>query len=444
MAYSKNVFCVGANHKSADIHMREILFVGNDEIMNLLPKMIQQHSLEEAFVISTCNRFELIAVCDSGKNNSAEEILSIFLDLQNSTITTKNLDLKTIQKNTYTYQQGDAIKHTLSVASGLDSLVIGETQITGQFKKAVERAREVGTLGPVLTRLSQEALRTSGKVRTYTEIGTKPVSISHAAVDLANKVYGNIAEHAVTIIGAGEMAILAAKNTLKYSPKAFAVVNRTLQKAKDITDELGQGEAHDIEHLESILNVSDIVISSTAASDFVIIADIIKRVQKVRNHKPLFLIDIALPRDIDPKCSDIDNVYLFDIDDLQQVVSEHIEERRLAAEKATGIIIDDCLYFENWLSHLSLKPALQGFRSYLDNLIQQEADKTLNKDLFQNLSEPQVSGIKKLLSSVANKISADAGSNVRSPPEGFYQEQLAGALEILFPTDESRRKNDNN
>ena len=418
--------------------MRESLFLDSETIIELLPGVMKNFDIEEAFVISTCNRFELIGVMSQIPEDE-DHLHKVFQDLQvQGKKQGDDITLSALKENTYGLLKERAVRHIFSVASGLDSLVIGETQITGQFKKAVDAAKKHGTLGPILTRMTQEALRTSGKVRTHTEIGEKPVSISHAAIDLANRVYGHISEHNVTILGAGEMSVLAAKNAIKHQPKSLSIVNRTEEKAKQLVKELNAGAAYPLTDLETVLKKSDIVVSSTAADNFIISAQLIKLVQKVRHHQPLFLIDISLPRNIEPKCSDIDNVYLFDIDDLQQVVSEHIEERRLAAEKAEGIVIDSGIHFENWLNHLSLKPALSGFRSYLDSLMQKEIEKTLKKEIYSGLDDSQISGIRKLLTSIAGKISADAGTRVQAPPEGFYKEQLAQALSALFPISESQ------
>lgn len=431
MKLKKQVVCVGANHKTAVISIREELFINRDELHKVLPQFSKDHKLEEAYVLSTCNRFELIFVVNEGEEVDA---LKLFAKLHSvARPDDPDLDLKMLEDSTYTLLQKDAIEHIFSVTAGLDSLVIGETQITGQFKDATEVAKELGTLGPVLGRLAQEALSASKKVRTHTEIGRKPVSIGHTAIDLANRVYGQISDHKLMILGAGEMARMASQYAVKYKPRGLCIINRTKSKAEDLVAEVGMGEAFDLTQMDAVLQISDIVVSSTAKEDCILTYDIISRAQKARQHRPLFLIDIALPRDIEPSCTDIDNVFLFDIDDLKQIVAEHIEERQLAAEMARGMVLDSTLHFMKWLESFNLKPALSGFREYLDDLIDRESQKTLNKSIFKDLTDSQKNGIISLLHSVAGKISSDAGSNLHRPPEGFYKDQLASALSALFP-----------
>lgn len=426
------LFCVGANHKTADLSIREELFINPDAITKVLRQHLQQNELQETMVISTCNRLELTAV--SHRALSETQIIEVFASLQNlARLPRAPLSKDIIDSSILQFHQQDAVEHMFAVASGLDSLVIGETQITGQFKNATRIAKELDTMGPVLDRLCQDALATAGKVRTNTDIGKKTVSISHAAIELASRVYGDLSDHNVLIIGAGEMSRVAAQNAVKHGAKNLIILNRTLENAESLVKEIGFGQALEFDHLAAALQVSDIVISSTSKQGFVLDVSTIQKAQNTRQHRPLFLIDIALPRDIHPGCSDIDNTYLFDIDDLKQVVAEHIEERRLAAEKAAGMVTDSALNYMRWLDHLGLKPALSGFRSYLEDLIRRETDRTLNRGHLKNLDDHQKQAIEKLLKSVVGKISSDAGKCVTAPPDGFYKDQLAAALSALFP-----------
>ena len=433
------IFSVGANHKTADLAIREELFLGKDAISKVLKEHLERNHLKESLVLSTCNRLELFAVAD--RKMEKDDILAVFADLQAAArLPKKPLSKDVFLNNVFVTTGIKSVEHIFSVTSGLDSLVVGETQITGQFKDATLSAKEQDTLGPILDRLSQEALKAAGKVRTHTDIGKKTVSISHAAIDLACRVYGDIAEHSLLVVGAGEMSRLAAKNAVKRKVKNLVVVNRTQSRALDLVSEVGFGQAFGLDHLTTALQVSDIVISSTGKKGAILDFDTIKKAQEARQFRPLFLIDIALPRDIDPRCADIDNTYLFDIDDLKQVVAEHIKERRLAAEKASGMVAESALSFMRWFDHLGLKPALSGFREYLDDLIYRESYKTFSKGHLSDLSPNQKIAIEKLLESVVGKISGDAGRGVTAPPEGFYKEQLAAALSALFPIPKSKEE----
>lgn len=438
------LFCVGTNHESAGLDFRETLYLEREEIDASLPHVLKKHQVKEALVLSTCNRLEFYGVIDHEQINPLH-IKEIFIDLQRFSPNKKQELQEEIRKHSYQYLNIDAVRHGFSVASGLDSLVLGETQITGQFKDASAYAINQGTLGPILKRLTQEAFSASKKVRSQTDISKKPVSISHAAIDLANRLYGDISQHNLLIIGAGEMAEVAAKYALKYKPKKLFICNRTRSRSEDLVSRLGFGQAFAWEELQNLLIEADIIISSTAANDIIIEKSRLAKVQKLRNNKPSFLIDIALPRDIDPHCSELDDVYLFDIDDLKQVVGENYEERRKAAELGRLIIDESARNFMNWMSHINLKPALGEFRNYLEQLFTQEKHKSLSRGPLQKLSEDQKQAVDRLLLSIMNKISGDAGKRLVMPPEGFLKEDLAETLRTLFPApDKKNNKDDTN
>ncbi|WP_176736348.1 glutamyl-tRNA reductase [Oligoflexus tunisiensis] len=429
------LFCVGTNHESAGLDFRETLFLSREEIDVSLPQVIQKHGLREVMVLSTCNRLELYGVMDSSELTS-HHLREVFIDLQRFCPNPKKELDEEIKHRSYHYLHKDAARHAFSVASGLDSLVLGETQITGQFKNAAQFAQESGTLGPILKRLTQEAFSSSKKVRSNTDIGKKPVSISHAAIDLANRVYGDIADCRVLIIGAGEMAEVAAKYLLKYNPRELFVCNRTLARAEGLVEKIGIGIAYPWEELNEVLTLADVVISCTAANEIVLDKPRIQRSQTARN-KPVFLIDIALPRDIDKACAELEDVYLFDIDDLKQVVGENYEERRRAAEKGKQIIVENAEGFDKWLSNLNLKPALGSFREYLDALVAQEFQKSFGRSPLNSLDENQIKAAEAMLKSIVNKINGDAARVVHNPPVGYTSESMAEALKSLFSMDKN-------
>ena len=426
------LFCVGTNHESAGLDFRETLYLEKEEIDVSLPKVVEAHGIKEVMILSTCNRLEIYGVLERTEIDH-QHLVDIFVDLQKYSPTPKkDLEIE-IKNHCYQFFNQEAAQHAFSVASGLDSLVLGETQITGQFKDATNSAQTKGTLGPILKRLTQESFSSSKKVRTQTDISKRPVSISHAAIDLANRVYGHIKDYNVLIIGAGEMAEIAAKYAFKYKPKSLSVVNRTFNNAQKLVDNLGFGRAYGWEDLHEILPKCDIVISSTAAHDFILNREHIERSQQNRDGKATFMVDIALPRDLDPAAGELDDVYLFDIDDLKQVVGENYEERRKAAEKGKKIIKESAQSFLGWMGSQKLKPALAGFRSYTDDLFDQEKNKSLAKGPLQKLDENQKKALDQLFKSIANKMSGDASRNVRQPPEGMFAEDLADSLQILFP-----------
>ncbi len=430
------LFCIGTNHESAGLDFRETLFLSREDIDVALPRVVAKHKIQEVFVLSTCNRLEIYGVLEHPEVTQ-HHLKEIFIDLQRFSPSPKAELDEEIKHRSYSHVQKEAARHAFSVAAGLDSLVLGETQIAGQFKLAAQLAQENGTLGPVLKRLTQEAFSASKKVRTHTDIGKKPVSISHAAIDLANRVYGNIKDCNVLIVGAGEMAEVAAKYLLKYQPQQLFVCNRTLARAEQLVEKVGIGIPYPWDEFHNILPQADVVISCTASNEIVIDKARVLRSQQQRNHKPQFLIDIALPRDIDPACSTLEDVYVFDIDDLKQVVGENFEERRRAAEQGKHIVVENAHAFEKWLNNLSLKPALSHFREYLDSLTAQELQKSLSKSPLNALDTKQQQALEALLKSIVQKMSADAGRTVHAPPLGYSPENLADALKTLFPMDKN-------
>ncbi len=426
---------IGANHKSAAIDFREELFLPLEELNIVLPKVKENFGLSEVMIISTCNRLELFFVLPN-HNQTDLELFEVFISMQELSSHGQRLKKESIIEHCYLFRDREAVEHIFSVASGVDSLVVGETQITGQFKEATAHAKSLNFLGTILERLSQEALGVSKKVRTNTDIGKKTVSISHAAIDLVRQVSGNISDHRFLILGAGEMAAVAAKYLTAKNPKSLVLANRTLRKAEDLVASLGTGSAVKLENLKELMAEADIIISGTSASELVITKEDVIYAQQMRRNRPFFLVDIALPRDISPDCNQLDDVFLFEIDDLKQVVDGNIKERELAAEKAKGIIAESAGQYLKWISGLNIKPVLSGFRSYLDDLIQREAKKTLSKSHFDDLDTKQKSSIENLLQSLAGKISSDAGARIHNPPEGFFQQDLADALKVLFPEPE--------
>jgi len=427
------LFLLGANHVSAPVELRELLYIAPEPLAALLPALRERHQFRELVALSTCNRFELIGIAPPTANLNAL-LYQAFLDLhhQHGVVRDKISD-EDIQRALYLHTESDAVRHLYRVASSLDSLVLGETQITGQFKDAMTVAATSGTIGPTLQRLGQEALATAKKIRTQTAIGKKTVSISHAALELAGKVFGKLGDHSFLLIGAGEMSRVAAKYVTNYNPRNIFIANRTVERARDLVTELGTGEAFGMEEIPGLLTSADIVISSTAAPGIVLDAMTVERAKSARRGRPLILLDIAMPRDIDPDCGDLDDVYLFDIDDLQQVSAANFEERRKAAEEAEDLVHRGVDQFKNWQKTWSVKPVLAAFRNYVGELIDREAGKTLAKEHFRDLNAKQRESLKALFDAIASKITADAARQITSPPPGFEAEQLAQSILALFP-----------
>lgn len=439
--YQKMYFvCLGLSHRTTPLHVREGVYVSGENLANHLFQIKEQFDFDEVFILSTCNRFE----CYGVSRKETDIVLRMkqgFALLQRLCGKCDQMTAKAVESFTYHFQDKDCVEHLLSVVASLDSLIIGETQITGQFKDAVRLAASVGTLGPILDRLSQEALSVSKKIRTQTAIGKRTVSISHAAIDLAKRVFGNLSKHRFLLIGAGEMGEIAAHYAISYAPDKLWVINRTLERARLLVERLAFGEAACMQHMDDLLEQCDIVLFSTAAEDVLLSKSHLSEIMARRKNRPLFICDISIPRNVAGDCGELDEVYLFDIDDLKQVVKDHLEERQQCAQEAKKIVKEGLDAFFGWYDRRESQPVLGAFRSYLDQLTSRELARSLDKGLFQNLSEEQKEGLSKLMQSVSKKIASDAARSVLSS-SGPAQKHLSTALEKMFCNHESATKDE--
>ncbi len=427
-------FCVGSNHRTADIATREEFFLSAAQIEGCLPQASAKFSIPELAVISTCNRCEVFGVIPSATPPSTERLRDLYTYIHDTANTDYKIDPENLKNALYTLHDLDAVRHAFLVASSLNSLVPGETQITGQFKDAITIAKTAGTLGPMLSRLTQEALATAKKVRSNTDIGRHRVSISHAAIDLARRASNDLSQLNFLILGAGEMARVAAEYAASYKPRSLVIANRTRQKAYELTEHLVFGEAHGLENLTQLIARADVVISATSATGYVLTKDIVRKSAKARKGGPLFLIDIALPRDIDPAASDLDDVYLFDIDDLKSVVESHMEKRLDAVREATNIVNDGVFHFGQWLLHHEVAPTIKSASDYYSKIMRKESLKTLSKDTFSGLTPKQREALDAMLDAIEARFTSDIALTLKkSAPENIRS--LAEALDLLFARD---------
>ncbi len=427
-------FCVGNNHRTAPISTRESFYLSPDQISAVLATAAQRFSLRELAVLSTCNRCEVFGVL-AGDHAAAQTALrDIYAAVHEIAGNRQAAVYQTDPFPVYTLTGLDAIRHTFKVASSLDSLVPGETQITGQFKDAMNLAKSSGTFGPMLDRLSQAALATAKNIRTNTEIGRHKVSISHAAVDLAKRASSDLSTLNFLIIGAGEMARVAAEYIATYKPRSLAIANRSRQKAFELTEHLGVGEHHSLDSLPHLIARADVVISATSSPAYLVDTAMVQKAVEERSDKPLFLIDIALPRDIHPSVADVSEAYLFDIDDLKSVVDGHLEKRKDALKQATDILTSGVESFAEWLTHREVAPVISDSARYMSDLITREAAKTFSKDIFANLSDKQREAIEGFVEAVSSRVTGDIAQSLKkaSPEEA---RDISQALQSIFGKD---------
>lgn len=382
------ILMVGLNHKTAPIEIREKLAFSGSSLNNAYQQLMQTKDIEGAVILATCNRTEIYA--------NARNIEEGMQALTKFAIEFGHLEHD--EFNTYFYKPNcyDTILHLFRVASGLDSMILGESQIIAQVKEAYKNAMEAGATDSILNTLFQAAISVGKRVRTETDIDKHPLSASSAAVELARVQLGDLHNKSVIVIGAGEMSELTTRYLLNYNLKSVIVSNRSYQKAAALAEIFG-GRAVHFDQLTEELIHADIVISCTAASHYVLNYANCSDILKARHGKPIIMIDIAVPRDIEPSLSSIDGVQVYDIDDLQQVVDSNYLERKKAAHKAESIIAEELQKFNEWMSSLSVVPVVSALKAKGDLIKRQEIQKVFNR---LDLNERE----RKVISTMANNI----------------------------------------
>jgi len=390
---TKRISLLGVNHKTTPIEVREkMAFAEGYETPLTTLKNIPDCS--EFFLLSTCNRVELLVVSEAETDIDGPMLQFLFGD---------TVDEEERERYSYIYHNNEAVDHLFQVAASLDSLVVGEAQILGQIKEAYRHASRLGCTGPLLNKLMHKSFSVAKRVRSETGIGSSAVSISYAAVQLAKKIFGNLEEKTVLLIGAGEMAELAAEHLVGQGVGGVVVANRTLERAVDLAKRF-KGSSCKLDELQSQLEQVDIIISSTGATGLIINSDDVKPLMRARRNRPLFFIDIAVPRDLDPTLNDIDDVFLYDIDDLSQVVEMNRAERDREAVKAGRIVEEETLKFDRWQQNMTVTPTILAMRRKADDICRQELAKTLSK---LELDDKDQKKVEKLASAISAKLLHD-------------------------------------
>ncbi len=403
----EKIVLVGLNHRTAPVEVRErfALEKSGEHPLAVLKRELPE--AEEALFLSTCNRVEFLLV--SRDPEKAVRGLKEFLARRTG------LPIAQFEPHLYLYENREAVRHLFRVASGLDSMVLGEPQILGQVKEAYREAVEHRTTGPILNRLLHKTFSVAKRVRTETGIGSHAVSVSYAAVELAKKIFGSLKGKIALLVGAGEMAELAAQHLLSAGVSKMLVANRTLSRAIELAERF-QGEAYGLEELSDCLLKTDIVISSTGAPGYVITREMVKPLLRRRRLRPLFFIDIAVPRDVDPAVNELENVYVFDIDDLKQVVAENLGRRQREALRAEKIVEEEVLKFERWLRELAVYPTIKALREKAEAIRKRELERTLSR---LDLSPEDREAIEILTEAIVHKILHDPITYLKS---GYHRE----------------------
>jgi glutamyl-tRNA reductase len=365
----KSFFTIGISHRTAPIEIRERLWLSKDEVKAVLPRL-QADLFEECAVISTCNRTEVYGV----PSHEAVEPAAIMKFLTDH----RSVGSIVRPEHFYSHVDREAVRQLLNVAAGIDSMMLGDVQILGQVKDAYRLAEESKTLGLLSTRLFQAALHTGKRVRSETKISEGAVSISYGAVELAGKIFADLHTKTVFLIGAGKTSELTVKHLRSKGIKNIIASNRTRSKAEELTREYG-GSVVDFEKLRDEVHVADIIISSVEGPTHILTASDLSHVMKQRGNRPLFIIDIGVPRNIDPASNRIENVFLHDIDALHVIVDKNVEKRKGDLPKAEKIIAEELERFLHWQNSLQVNPTIERLQSIVEEIRKEEVQKHQNR-----------------------------------------------------------------
>jgi glutamyl-tRNA reductase len=417
-----SIVLVGINHKSAPVEVRELLAFTEEACSTGLRTLVDGEVVREGLIVSTCNRVEVLAATANERLSESIERVSRFLSK------TDSLPPSSFQSHLYQHTDDEAIRHLFRVTSSLDSMVVGEPQVLGQVRRAYSIAVEAGTAGRILNRLVHHAFRVAKRVRTETGIGANAVSISYMAVELGKKIFNSLEGHTALLIGAGEMAELSARHLLNAGVSRVLLANRTGERAERLAEELG-GETVNFEELPRHLGEADIIICSTAADQYLITEQMVRDALGKRRNRPSFFIDISVPRNIDPAVGKLPNVFVFDIDDLEAVISSNIREREREAERAELIVESEIMQFQQTLRVLDIGPTIGALRNKLHDIAKSEL--TRQRTRLGPLTAEQERAVEALLVSTVNKISHPLLSHMRRSYDSSDAEAIQAWRDIF-------------
>ncbi|GAM08740.1 glutamyl-tRNA reductase [Geobacter sp. OR-1] len=416
-----NIIVVGLSHKTASVDIREKVAFAPTNMEKPLRALVDIPDITEAIIVSTCNRVEVYV--------TTHDIAGGIARVKRFLADYHNLSLENLDPHLYAHHGEEAIRHVFRVASSLDSMVVGEPQILGQIKTSYGYAAEFKSSGIILNRFLHKAFSVAKRVRTETKIASSAVSVAFAAVELSRKIFDELSDKTVMLIGAGEMCELAAKHFLNNGVRGVMVTNRTFERAERLADEFG-GRAVKFDDLFDYLHKADIILSSTGAPHCIIGPKDLDEVMRKRKQKPMFFIDIAVPRDIDPKVNDVENVYLYTVDDLQEVVQANLAQRAEEAKKAEDIVNQEIGQFFKWLSSLEVTPTIVALRARFDEIRRTELEKTLAN--WKDLPPDGQKRLEALTNAIMNKLLHPPTSLLKKAGQGGRTDLYVDALRALF------------
>ncbi len=416
-----SILTLGISYKETPVELRERLVFSDRDTAEVLPKLIKNTNIEECIILSTCNRIEIYAVTEDVENaiNQIKQFIAEF----------HNIDVKELSSHYYSFIGVEAIRHIFRVASSLDSMVVGEPQILGQVKESYKIATKADTTGLILNKLFHSTFFAAKKVRSETGIGSQAVSISYAAVELAKRIFDDFTNRTAVLIGSGEMGELAARNLINVGINELIIASRNIENARILAQNLN-GKAVRMEEIYYHINHADIIITATDSLEYIIKPIHLKEALNIRKNEPIFLIDIAVPRNIDPRIEELENVYLYDIDDLNGILDENIKSRKQNARKAEEIINHRVIQFSNWLEELKVFPAIVELKNRFELIKNQEVVKAFRKLDLQDSNQREI--VENMASAIISKLLHSPFSNLKKQSSTYASSVYVDTITKLF------------
>jgi len=419
------IITTGLSHKTAPLEIREEFSIKDEAYKEVLSDLNSRESVLESLVLSTCNRTELYVV-----TNDYEKCIN---EINDSLLNYHNLEEKIINNHFYSYTNEQAVKHLLRVTASLDSMVVGEPQILGQVKNSYNLSFKNGSTGIILNRLFQYAFFVAKKVRSKTSIGSLSVSISYLAVELSKRIFEDLSDRTILLVGTGEMAELAAKNLINSGIKNLLIASRTYENAAVLSKELN-GTAIKLEEIYYRLKDVDIVITATGSNNYIFKSEHVNQALKLRKNEPMFFIDIAVPRDVDPKVNNIPSVYLYDIDDMQGVLDNNISSRKESAREAESIVDKHGDKFINWLEGLKVLPTIVKLRERMESIKRSELERIFGK--LDTLDDTQKESISNFVDRLIGKMLHEPITNLKRESSSSLGAIYSDTIQKLYNLDE--------
>ena len=416
---------IGVNHKTAPVEVRERLAIPESRLPEACKKLTEHPGIDEAMILSTCNRVEILANTKNGVGADLRGFIQNYFQL----------DGAELNKHLYEYNEREAVRHLFRVAASLDSMVVGEPQILGQVKEAYATARAVGAVRAQLDQLVTRAFAVAKRVRTETAVGSSSVSIASVAVELAKKIFGNLHGKQVYLVGAGKMSELAARHLMAHGCASIFVANRNYDRAVSLAYKF-QGQAIHFEDLHNTCDRADIVITSTGAPHAIFRREHGEVFLSRRKNRPMFFIDIAVPRDVDPAMNKLDGIFVYDIDDLQQAVASHVADRRKEAERAEAIVATEVERFHARIQTLDVVPTIVSLQDHLETIRQAEIDRVRGR--LGPMSPDQEMAIEALTRGIVNKIMHTPISTLKTAAREAEATTVIDLVRRLFNLQEKR------